>query len=60
VIATVEDALPPNRLGRERKARALFARWASPIGITLAFLLVWLIFTVLAPNTFLHSRIYVS
>jgi simple sugar transport system permease protein len=60
VIATVEDALPPNRLGRERKARALFARWASPLGITFAFLLVWLIFTLLAPNTFLHSRIYVS
>jgi simple sugar transport system permease protein len=60
VIATVEDALPPNRLSRERKARALFARWASPLGITFAFLLVWLIFTILAPNTFLHSRIYVS
>ncbi len=60
MTATVERALPPSRLSRERKARALFSRWSSPIGITMAFLLVWLIFTILAPNTFLHSRIYVS
>ena len=60
VTAVVERALPPNRMSKERQARALVTRWASPLGITSAFLLVWLIFTILAPNTFLHSRIYVS
>ena len=60
MTATVERAVPPSHLSRERKARALLSRWASPLGITSAFLLVWLIFTILAPNTFLHSRIYVS
>jgi simple sugar transport system permease protein len=34
--------------------------WASQLGITTAFGLTWLIFAILAPETFLHSRIYVS
>ena len=59
MTATVERTVS-SRVSRERQARALFARWSSPIGITVAFLIVWLIFTILAPNTFLHSRIYVS
>jgi simple sugar transport system permease protein len=34
--------------------------WASQIGITAAFALLWLVFLVLAPRTFLDSRIYSS
>jgi simple sugar transport system permease protein len=36
------------------------ATWASQIGITAAFALLWLVFLVLAPRTFLDSRIYLS
>jgi simple sugar transport system permease protein len=36
------------------------ARWASQLGITSAFLIAWAVFTILAPETFLKSRIYVS
>jgi simple sugar transport system permease protein len=36
------------------------ATWASQIGITAAFALLWLAFLVLAPRTFLDSRIYLS
>lgn len=60
MTATVERALPPKRLSRQRSSRVWLARWASQLGITSALLLVWLIFMILAPNTFLHSRIYVS
>lgn len=34
--------------------------WASQIGITVAFALLWLVFIALAPRTFLDSRIYLS
>jgi simple sugar transport system permease protein len=47
-------------LGRRRTLTSFTATWASQIGITLAFALVWLTFIVLAPDTFLDSRIYVS
>ncbi|HZC72244.1 MAG TPA: ABC transporter permease [Jatrophihabitans sp.] len=40
--------------------RSLTVSWASQIGITTAFVLTWLIFAILAPETFLHSRIYVA
>jgi simple sugar transport system permease protein len=40
--------------------KAFGVTWASQLGITSAFLVTWLIFTILAPETFLHSRIYVS
>jgi simple sugar transport system permease protein len=39
---------------------ALAAGWASQIGITVAFLLLWLAFVVLAPGTFLKPDIYLS
>ena len=46
---------------RPRHGLAAFAtRWASQIGITVAFLLLWLVFIVLAPGTFLSDRIYLS
>ncbi len=44
-----------------RRSLAAFAtRWSSQIGITVAFLLLWLAFIVLAPTTFLSERIYLS
>jgi simple sugar transport system permease protein len=49
-------------VGRSRRwtPRTFTVKWGSQIGITTAFLLTWLIFTILAPDTFLHGRIYVS
>jgi simple sugar transport system permease protein len=49
---------------RERPARspgAEFARrWASQIGITIAFLILWVAFILLAPGTFTGDLIYKS
>lgn len=45
--------------GPSRVAR-FATRWASQIGITIAFLALWLLFIVLAPGTFLRPDIYVS
>jgi simple sugar transport system permease protein len=46
---------------RSRRSLAALARpWASQIGITVAFLLLWLTFIVLAPGTFLNERIYLA
>jgi simple sugar transport system permease protein len=39
---------------------AFTSTWASQIGITVAFLLLWLVFVVFAPTTFLNERIYLS
>jgi simple sugar transport system permease protein len=47
-------------LGRRQTITSFMAVWASQIGITVAFVLLWLTFIVLAPDTFLESRIYVS
>lgn len=48
--------------GFERRwtVRSFATTYASQIGITVAFLLLWLAFVVLAPDTFLDNRIYVS
>jgi simple sugar transport system permease protein len=44
-----------------RRSLGAFSRaWASQIGITVAFLLLWATFVVLAPTTFLDPRIYLS
>jgi simple sugar transport system permease protein len=49
---------------RMQERRASLARtaqpWASQIGITTAFVLLWITFIVLAPATFLGERIYLS
>jgi simple sugar transport system permease protein len=61
VSATVEDARRPKLMSqRQRSTRALLSSWSSQVGITIALVLVWVIFTIMASNTFLHSRIYVS
>ena len=49
---------PPDR---RPSARTVFlGSWASQIGITFAFLLLWGLFLVLAPRTFLSGAIYSS
>ena len=60
MTTTVERAPEHIAVHRRWTPRTFAIRWASQIGITTAFLLVWLIFIILAPDTFLHSRIYVS
>jgi simple sugar transport system permease protein len=46
---------------RARPALTAFTTaWASQIGITIAFLALWLAFIVLAPRTFLSDRIYLA
>lgn len=60
MTATAEQTTAPVRVRQKWTLRTFTVRFASQIGITTATLLVWLIFTILAPNTFLHSRIYVS
>lgn len=60
MTATAERVQRPAGRARRWTVRTFTTTWASQIGITTAFLLVWLIFTILAPDTFLHSRIYVS
>ena len=45
---------------RPSSRTSFFASWASQIGITIAFLLLWLLFILLAPNTFLQPAIYLS
>jgi simple sugar transport system permease protein len=47
--------------GRRPSARTSFlASWSSQIGITVAFVLLWALFIVLAPRTFLNAPIYLS
>jgi simple sugar transport system permease protein len=60
MTTTVERAPQPVSIRRRWTPRSFCMTWASQIGITTAFLLAWLIFTILAPDTFLHSSIYVS
>jgi simple sugar transport system permease protein len=60
VTATAERTARPARLKDRWDLRAFLTRWASQIGITTAFVIVWAVFTILAPDTFLNSRIYVS
>jgi simple sugar transport system permease protein len=60
MTATAERPTTFVRLKRRWTPRSFTVSFASQIGITAAFLLVWIIFTILAPDTFLHSRIYVS
>jgi simple sugar transport system permease protein len=43
-----------------RSGTAWATSWASQIGITVAFLVLWLAFVVLAPGTFLQGNIYAA
>jgi simple sugar transport system permease protein len=54
--AVATKTAPPTRSA----LTAFTTAWASQIGITVAFLGLWLAFIILAPNTFLHDRIYLA
>src|SRR3954454_10954592 len=45
---------------RPSRTTAFLATWSSQIGITVAFVLLWALFIVLAPRTFLNAPIYLS
>jgi simple sugar transport system permease protein len=56
-VSTAPTTADPER---SRSFSRFAASWASQIGITTAFALLWLAFIVLAPRTFLDNRIYLS
>lgn len=60
MTTATEDARPAAALRRGWTLRSFATTYASQIGITVAFVLVWISFIVLAPETFLKVRIYVS
>ncbi len=57
VAAVLVHGVP---LGRRETVTSFLSTWASQVGITVAFLAVWLTFVVLAPETFGETNIYVS
>ena len=60
MTSTAENVQTQSALVRRRTVRFFATTWASQIGITVAFVVLWVAFIVLAPDTFLDSRIYVS
>jgi simple sugar transport system permease protein len=57
----MNPAVATGARSRPRGALTAFTTtWASQIGITVAFLALWLSFIVLAPSTFLSERIYLA
>ena len=57
----MNPAVAPAKPSRARSPIAAFTgAWASEIGITVAFLVLWLAFIVGAPTTFLSDRIYLA
>jgi simple sugar transport system permease protein len=60
VNTTVEDVEKAAAMRRSWTIRSFATTYASQIGITVAFVLLWVAFIVLAPDTFLDNRIYVS
>ena len=57
---TGTDAGSARSVSRGASVTALARRWPSQIGITVAFLLLWLAFLFMAPGTFGSERIYLS
>jgi simple sugar transport system permease protein len=60
MTSTADNVQTPSALVRHWTVRSFATTWASQIGITVAFVVLWLAFIVLAPDTFLDNRIYVS
>src|SRR5450759_5920058 len=57
----MNPAVAPVTPPRSRSALPPFTTtWASQIGITAAFLGLWVAFVILAPSTFLSDRIYLA
>jgi simple sugar transport system permease protein len=60
-VIEATDSAARTRVSDRRASLARAAQpWASQIGITTAFVLLWITFIVLAPATFLSERIYLS
>jgi simple sugar transport system permease protein len=60
-VTEATGAAPRSEAPDRRASLARAAQpWASQIGITTAFVLLWVTFIVLAPATFLGERIYLS
>lgn len=57
---TLTPSPAPTRESRRNPLATFTARWASQIGITTAFVVLWITFVVLAPGTFTHGAIYLS
>lgn len=61
MTATVEpEAQEAGALRQRWTARTFLTSYASQIGITAAFIVLWLAFVTLEPDTFLASNIYIS
>lgn len=60
MTSTAGNVETAGALRRGWTVRSFATRYASQIGITVAFVLLWVAFIVLAPDTFLDTRIYVS
>lgn len=60
MTSTLEKVEKEVAIRRRWTLRTFATTWASQIGITAAFVVLWLAFITLAPNTFLDNRIYVS
>ena len=57
----MNPAVAPETPPRSRSRLTAFTTtWASQIGITAAFLGLWIAFIILAPSTFLSNRIYLA
>lgn len=59
-VEKVEEAQKDFAIRRRFTVRSFATTWASQIGITTAFIVLWIAFIALAPDTFLDNRIYVS
>jgi simple sugar transport system permease protein len=59
-VTSSAESVERAAIGRRWTVRSFATTYASQIGITVAFLVLWLAFIVLAPDTFLHNRIYLS
>ncbi|HEX6209092.1 MAG TPA: ABC transporter permease [Actinomycetota bacterium] len=60
MTSTAEDARAAEALRHGWTPRSFATTYASQIGITVAFVVLWAAFIALASGTFLNSRIYVS
>ena len=59
-FAGMNEVATPAAMPARPRLASWTAAWASQIGITTAFVILWLTFIVLAPGTFLSENIYLS
>ena len=61
-MSAVTTTPPPSTRDEAQRTRLMdfTTKWAGQIGITFAFLLLWVVFIILAPDTFTSDLIYKS